>query len=96
MKIKSDYDEMIEENKREQKRRQEHLKAEYVDKENDLLSKLNSAESELHQQAYPRIQELEKQQNEMLADLQNLSNDVETLKSENERLVKQLHDETER
>lgn len=32
----------------------------------------------------------------MLSDLQNLSNDVETLKTENEQLQKQLKEETEK
>lgn len=91
--IKEDFENMLNDTKKEAKRKEEKFRQECEDRENALKEKLRKSEHLLTNEAQPRIQQLEKEMSELISDLHSLSSDVENLKNENEGLHLQLQNQ---
>lgn len=81
---------MIEETKNEAKRREENIKKEYEKREIQQREQIHELKDRLHREAEPKIQGLEKEINDLLSDLNTISNEAEALKTENELMEQKL------
>jgi chromosome segregation ATPase len=88
--IKQDYQNLIEETKNESKRKEDHIKKENEKHENKLREQIQGLRDRLHHEAEPKIQVLEKEINELLSDHDNISRELESIKTENEILDQKL------